>query len=127
MLTFGTGKMWIYPATFPGTSNESSLCVLFETEKCAILITGDRSAFGERSLLRNYDIGQVDVLIAGHHGSKNSTCQELLEAVQPTYVCISAGADNPYGHPAPQTLERLARFGCQVYRTDTMGTIIIRR
>lgn len=117
----------IFAPTFPGNSNERSLCVLFDTENCDILITGDRSAFGERSLLRNTDIGQVDVLIAGHHGSKNSTCEELLEVVQPEIVCISAGKDNPYGHPAQQTLERLTQFGCKIYRTDQLGTITIRR
>ena len=126
-LTVGNACLRIFAPTFPGDSNESSLCVLFDTEKCDILITGDRSAFGERSLLRHAELGQVDVLIAGHHGSKNSTCAELLEAIRPEIVCISAGKDNAYGHPAPETLERLARFGCRVYRTDQLGTITIRR
>lgn len=126
-IRLGSAVLRIYAPTYPTDSNESSLCVLFDTEKCDILITGDRSAFGERSLLRNADIDQVDVLIAGHHGSKNSTCEQLLETVQPEIVCISAGKDNPYGHPAEETLERLARFGCKVYRTDRLGTITIRR
>ncbi len=126
-LTFGDAVLRIYAPRFPGDSNESSLCVLFDTEKCDILITGDRSGFGERSLLRNSDIGRVDVLVAGHHGSKYSTCEELREAVQPEIVCISAGRDNSYGHPADETLDRLAKFGCQVYRTDKSGTITIRR
>ena len=126
-LTLGSARMVIFAPDFPGNSNEKSLCVLFDTEKCDILITGDRSGFGERSLLRNGNVGQVDVLIAGHHGSKHSTCEALLEAVRPEIVCISAGRDNPYGHPAPETLERLARFGCRVYRTDQVGTITIRR
>lgn len=127
VLTFETGKLEIFAPAFPGDGNECSLCVLLDTEKCDILITGDRSDFGERSLLQNADIGRVDVLVAGHHGSKNSTSSALLEAVQPQIVCISAGADNPYGHPAAETLERLAQFGCRVYRTDQLGTIIIRR
>lgn len=126
-MTFGDATLTIYPPTFPGDSNETSLCVLFETENCDILITGDRSGFGERSLLRNARIGDVDVLIAGHHGSKYATCEELLEAVQPEIVCISAGRDNSYGHPAQETLDRLSQFGCSVYRTDQLGTITIRR
>ena len=104
-----------------------SLCVLFDTEKCDILVTGDRNAFGERSLLRHADIPNVDVLIAGHHGSKYSSCQELLEATRPQIVCISVGADNPYGHPAQEVLDRFSGFGCTVYRTDQQGTITIRR
>lgn len=126
-LTFGSGKIRIYSPKYGGDSNESSLCVLFDTEKCDILITGDRDGFGERSLLRNADIPQVDILVAGHHGSKNATCQELLTAVRPEIVCISAGRDNPFGHPAPETLARLEENGCTVYRTDADGEIVIRR
>ena len=82
---------------------------------------------GERMLLRDSAIRDVDVLIAGHHGSKYSTCEELLQAVRPEIVCISVGANNSYGHPAPETLERLREFGCTVYRTDQNGDILIRR
>lgn len=126
-IAFGSGRIRIYPAKYPGSSNEMSLCVLFDTQKCDILITGDRNGFGERSLLRNGDIPKVDILVAGHHGSKNSTCQELLSAVQPEIVCISVGRDNAYGHPDPELLTRLEENGCQVCRTDLSGDIVIRR
>lgn len=127
VLTYGGTTLRIFASDSAGTGNENSLCVLFDTENCDILITGDRNAFGERMLLRSGKIPEVDVLVAGHHGSKNSTCEELLAAVRPQTVCISAGRDNPYGHPAAQTLQRLETFGCAVYRTDRDGTIIIRR
>ena len=120
-------KIEVYPPTFPGNSNEMSLCILFDTEKCDILITGDRDGFGERALLRNANIPDVDILVAGHHGSKNSTCEELLLAVRPEIVCISAGRENSYGHPAPELLHRLQNYGCTVYRTDELGTFTIRR
>ncbi|MDD5864812.1 MAG: DNA internalization-related competence protein ComEC/Rec2 [Firmicutes bacterium] len=126
-LRFGTAALNIYVPTFPGSGNETSLCLLFDTENCDILITGDRSAFGERMLLRREKLPEVDVLIAGHHGSKNATSEQLLQCVRPEIVCISVGENNPYGHPAEQTLTRLAEFGCQVYRTDENGTICIRR
>ena len=126
-ITDGSGKISIFAPVFHGEENEMSLCVLFDTEKCDILVTGDRNAFGERSLLRHADIPNVDVLIAGHHGSKYSSCQELLEATRPQIVCISVGADNSYGHPAQEVLDRLSSFGCTVYRTDQQGTITIRR
>ena len=126
-LAFADTRIRILTPTYPGNANENSLCILFDGEKCAILITGDRNAFGERLLLRQRSLPKVDVLIAGHHGAANATCQELLDAVQPDIVCISAGKDNPYGHPNPDTLSRLAAQGCQVYRTDQNGTIIIRR
>ena len=127
ILTYGKTNLHIFAADSHGSENENSLCVLFDTENCDILITGDRSAYGERMLLHAGKIPEVDVLIAGHHGSKNSTCEDLLAAAQPQTVCISAGRDNLYGHPAAETLQRLENFGCTVYRTDRDGTITIRR
>lgn len=125
-LSFGNVKISVYGPIFPGESNENSLCVLFSTENCDILVTGDRSALGERSLLRRVELPQVDVLIAGHHGAKDSTCQELLEAVRPEVVIISVG-DNRYGHPAPETLERIRAYTFEIYRTDLDGTVVFRR
>lgn len=117
----------VFPAEYPGNSNEKSLCILFDTEKYDILITGDRDGFGERMLLRYHNIPDVGVLIAGHHGAESSGCVELLEAVKPEMVCISAGEGNIYGHPHEKLLERLREYGCLVYRTDQNGTILIRR
>lgn len=127
VISWGSSALHIYASNFHGSSNQKSLCVLFDTKKCDILITGDRNGFGERQLLRSVQIPDVDVLIAGHHGSANSTCEELLSAVQPEIVCISVGEDNPYGHPSSELLQRLSSFGCTVYRTDKSGTITIRR
>ena len=117
MLTSGSSKM----------DNENSMCVLFDSEECVILITGDRGRSGEKELLQKYTLSDVDILIAGHHGSKNSTTEELLRAVRPELVIISAGKNNRYGHPAQALLERLSEFGCTVYRTDLQGSILIRR
>lgn len=126
-LSAGDMEIHIFSSKIPANDNENSLCILFDTKSCDILVTGDRDGFGERLLLRNAALPDVDVLIAGHHGSGNSTCEELLAAVTPEIVCISAGKDNLFGHPAPELLERLASFGCTVYRTDLHGDIIIRR
>ena len=126
-LSWETGNARIFAANFPGNSNEMSLCILFDTEKCDILITGDRNGFGERTLMRYHTLPEVDILVAGHHGAGGSTCEELLDAVRPEMVCISVGEDNPYGHPAPKLLQRLEERGCSVYRTDQQGTILIRR
>ena len=126
-LSYGTTKMTIFPPILPDHGNESSLCVLFQPENYDILLTGDRSALGERLLLAETELPRLELLIAGHHGSGSSTCEELLEATRPETVIISAGRDNPYGHPAPEVLARLARYGCDIFRTDLQGTIIYRR
>ena len=125
-LSYGSTQISIFAPMVPDSDNESSLAVLFEQENCDILITGDRSAFGERLLLRNGLVPEVDVLVAGHHGSANSTCDELLDALNPKIVAISVG-DNSYGHPADSVLDRLQNRGCIVYRTDIHGNIILRR
>ena len=126
-ITFGDAKLTVFGPIYSGSSNENSLCVLFERENCAILVTGDRSGFGERMLLRHTCLTDVDVLIAGHHGAKTSTSEALLQAVTPETVFISVGENNIYGHPDEALLERLREFGCSVYRTDVLGTIIYRR
>lgn len=126
VISWGNTKITIYGPNFYEDSNENCLCILLQTQNCDILITGDRSDFGERMLIRNADLPDVDVLIAGHHGSGNSTSEDLLNAVTPETVIISVG-ENAYGHPAKSLLQRLEKYGCSVFRTDLHGTIIYRR
>ena len=66
---------------------------------------------------------QSDVLKIGHHGSKNSTTPDFLAAVMPGLAIISAGEENPYGHPSPQLLDRLQQAGVPMLRTDIDGAI----
>lgn len=123
----GNNRLFVFVPDLSETDNESSLCVLFDTEKCDILVTGDQTRRGEQRLLASHSIPKVDVLIAGHHGSDSSTGEDLLNAVSPDIVCISVGKNNSYGHPGAQTMQRLKLYGCTVYRTDKNGTITIRR
>ena len=125
-ISYGNTKLSIFPSAVPDSDNDGSLAVLFQRDNCDILITGDRSGFGERILLKTAQIPELDILVAGHHGSKNSTCEELLAATKPAIVAISVG-ENSYGHPAPELLDRLEKYGCIVYRTDLHGNLIFRR
>lgn len=125
-ISISEANIHIYSAGEGNSDNESSLCVLFQPENCDILITGDRNAKGERALLAQTKLPDLEILVAGHHGSKSSTSLELLAATAPDIVVVSAGKNNTYGHPAQEVLDRLALFGCHVYRTDTLGTIIFR-
>lgn len=126
IITENEDNLTIIPAEQGLDSNESSLCVLFQPENCDILITGDRSFDGEKELMEQIDLPDLEILVAGHHGSKTSTSLELLNKTRPEIVIISVGADNRYGHPTWETLERLDMFGCAVYRTDLKGTITFR-
>ena len=125
-ISFGDAEIQIFPAKDAGSGNDSCASVLFTREKCDTLITGDLSAKAERQLLADYDLPDLEVLIVGHHGSKYSTCAELLEATAPDVAIISVGAENSYGHPTQEVLQRLNAAGCAVYRTDLHGTITYR-
>ncbi|MBQ8797775.1 MAG: DNA internalization-related competence protein ComEC/Rec2 [Oscillospiraceae bacterium] len=106
------------------TENENSLCVLFQAENYDILITGDRGVIGEKALLASFELPQLELLVAGHHGASDATNFELLSKTMPAGVVISSG--DRYGHPTEEVLQRLKAFGCKVWRTDQDGTIIFR-
>ena len=126
-ISFAGGNLQIFGPIAFNLGNESSLCVLFQTENCDILITGDRGELGEMLLLREHTLPKLEVLVAGHHGSAGSTSERLLEATKPELVIISLAENNVYGHPSQTLLDRLAEVGCAVYRTDQNGTILYRR
>ena len=106
--------------------NERCLMTLLHAGTLDVLVTADASQAAERSLAGRKDLSGADVLIAGHHGSKNACCDELLRSVGGRTAVISVGW-NRYGHPAEETLERLAANGYTVFRTDRDGTIEIRQ
>jgi len=126
VLSFGSCKLTIFAPDSYNSGNESSMCILFETESCDILITGDRGTKGEQMLLKRHELPDLEILVAGHHGAADSVSEELLNATKPEYVAISVGEYNRYGHPSQEVLERLEAYGCRVYRTDRDGSIVFR-
>ena len=123
-VSLGGIDLVLYPPVGYGDENERGLAVLCNGDISA-LITGDMNASGERGLLRFASIPDVDVLVVGHHGSKNSTSEELLSALKPELAIIPVGY-NSYGHPSADTLERLGEYSVVVYRTDEMGHVTVR-
>lgn len=121
-LDFGRGTLRIFPPLGDAGDNQRGLAVLASAGENDFLITGDMDGATEAKLLAGCDLPDVEGLMAGHHGSKYASSQALLEALKPETACISVGP-NSYGHPAEETLLRLARQGCDIYRTDLHGTI----
>ena len=105
--------------------NEHGLLVRGDRDDFEFLVTGDAGAEVERLLCAETDLGDMELLVVGHHGSRYSTCDELLEDITPEIAFISVGANNGYGHPTPDVLNRLAAHGVTVYRTDEDGTIAL--
>lgn len=124
-LTLGQADIQIYRPMGDGGGNEEGLSLLASTDTFDALLTGDMNTVLEERLVKYGALPDVDVLIAGHHGSKYASSERLLEAVRPEYAVLSVGY-NSYGHPAPETLARLEAAGCAIYRTDWMGTITFR-
>ena len=112
-------------ATSDLARNNDSLVVRLRYGDRTILLPGDAEKQVEYSILSTPGITglHADVLKVGHHGSKNSTIPEFLSAVNPQVAIVSAGEQNPYGHPSPELLERLTKNGVRVLRTDKDGAI----
>lgn len=125
MLNFGSGTLYLYAPEDANVKNASLSALMSDTEY-DILITGDMDAAGELTLLATRELPDLEVLVAGHHGSAYSTCQAFLRETAPDTVIISVG-ENSYGHPAQEVLDRIAAIGAAVYRTDLDGTITITR
>ena len=114
----------------PGFSNYQNLnnysVVLHMTYgEYSFMFTGDAEGLLEREILRSGLDFQADFLQIGHHGSRTSTTEAFLAAVEPKVAFISVGKGNSYGHPHPSVLERLEDYGVRVYRTDRHGDIVV--
>jgi competence protein ComEC len=109
----------------PAPKNNDSLVLRLKYGERSIMLPGDAEKQAENSILSDNSEAalRADVLKVGHHGSKNSTMPGFLAAVHPRVAVISAGEDNPYGHPNPELLERLETAGVLILRTDTDGAV----
>jgi len=106
------------------TNNTSVVAKLIFGEN-SFLFTGDAYKSVERELMKQRIEIDVDVLKIGHHGSKTSSAEEFIKEVSPEVVVISSSQDNSYGHPHPEVLETLEKYGINILRTDIQGDIKI--
>ena len=106
-------------------ANNYSIVIKLEYGNNSFLLTGDAEDVSEKEMLSNGLDLKADVLKAGHHGSKSSSTDAFLNAVNPKYAVISVGKDNDYGHPNKETLQKFSSRGIKVYRTDESGTIVV--
>ena len=123
-VALGEAALTIYGPLGTGGGNEEGLSILCTAGEFDALITGDMNSAVEHRLVKYGNLPDIELLVAGHHGSKYSTSEELLLETKPETAVISTGY-NTYGHPAPETLERLAAAGCDIYRTDWSGTVTV--
>lgn len=119
----GDSLQVLYPSRTGDGGNNDSLVLYGKLLDKTFLFTGDLEEAGEKEITFNYPNLQVDVLKAGHHGSKGSSSSEFLSHISPKVALISAGQNNRYHHPHQETLERFENVDSRVYRTDQQGAI----
>ncbi len=127
VFSMGDAKATLFAPISQESANEESMALLYSQGTYDVLMTGDMGQATEKILTYQKEIPDLEVLIAGHHGSKHSTGESLLNRTNPETVLISVGAENNYGHPDPTVLTRLATRDIAVYRTDLLGNITLRR
>lgn len=115
----------LYPPVGLSGENELGISALFSLGDFDMLAVGDMNGVTESIFTDVFTLPDIELLIVGHHGSKYSSSSTFLDALKPETAFISVG-ENYYGHPAPETLERLAQRDIAIYRTDLMGTITLR-
>jgi competence protein ComEC len=108
----------------PGiTSNEGSEVVLTQGS-FGVLIPGDAPVSTEWTWAEDPILRETQVLILGHHGSRTSTSEFLLEKLPRLKVAIASARQHKYGHPHPEILSRLQKRKTPVLKTEDWGTII---
>jgi competence protein ComEC len=105
--------------------NLNSVAMRLQIGESSFLLMGDAEIETEDSILQSGLVVSSDVLKVGHHGSNTATSDAFLTAVSPSIAVISAGIDNPYGHPHQETLDKLFANQITVYGTYQSGTIAI--
>lgn len=105
--------------------NEEAMVMELSFGEFQMLFTGDIGADTEKKLLASGILKDVDCLKVGHHGSRYSTTEAFLEKIKPEVAIISCSSTNTYGHPSPETIERLEAAGSQVEYTMESGAITV--
>jgi len=102
--------------------NDTSIVANLVFKDHSILFTGDISEKIEKKLIQESKLEKEDILKVAHHGSKTSTSEDFLEKIFPSIAVIQVG-ENKYGHPHPEVLARLKKFGIEILITKELGDI----
>lgn len=123
---FRARVMWPFESV-DGEGNEDSLVLLLsyvqEGKSLRMLLTGDAELDQERKFAQ--EVGDIDVLKLGHHGSKVSVDGELLDVLRPELSIASAGEGNRYGHPSDACVDAVREAGGAFACTIEHGDITI--
>ncbi|WP_409526080.1 DNA internalization-related competence protein ComEC/Rec2 [Nitrincola sp. MINF-07-Sa-05] len=117
---------YLTPPPRPEWSRNEQSCVLeVRSGTCSLFLPGDAGLPAEFGLVRTGLLQPVTWLVAGHHGSRSSSSQVLIEHLQPEHVIYAAGYNNRFGHPHEEVTTRFERAGVKAMNTATDGAIVL--
>lgn len=122
----GATMKFIQPSVDYSDNNDDSVVTYLEYKDVNFMFTGDIEAEAEKDMVAQNLVIDVDFMSVPHHGSKGSSTEAFLAKAKPEYAIVSVGADNSYGHPSADALNRYNAIGSKVYRTDQLGDIVIK-
>ncbi|EFK32729.1 DNA internalization competence protein ComEC/Rec2-like protein [Lactobacillus delbrueckii subsp. bulgaricus PB2003/044-T3-4] len=113
----------LHPEVAGKGENKDSLSLTCRLAGKSWAFTGDLDQAGEEAIIKKFPDLKIDYFKLGHHGSDTSSSTVFLRAIQPKLVFISAGRNNRYHHPKPETLAKLHQLGIPYLNTQTEGMI----
>ena len=114
----GASVTVLHASNYAQEENDRSLAVKIKYGNNSIVITGDCESSAEYSMLYSGQDISANVLVAGHHGSSSSNSYSFVNKVHPSYVFISCGKYNSYGHPTQSALSNFGSVGAQIFRSE---------
>ena len=118
---------FLWPNTRPESNsglNHTSLVTLIESEETALLIMGDADAAAEKIIMETQTLPDIDVLVAGHHGSKHANSESWMKQIRPQISVVSVNKNNIRHYPSAKTLDILARYSNRVFVTAQEGEFV---
>jgi competence protein ComEC len=105
------------------STNDNSVVLALSFKRFSALLTGDLEKSGEAELLSQPGDLRSLLLKVAHHGSRTGTSSAFLDVIQPRWAVLSAGRNNPFGHPSPEVEQRLAQHETRTYQTQHEGAL----
>ncbi len=105
--------------------NDNSIALLLTYGSARVLLAGDASTKEEEYMASGRYTGPLSLLKVTHHGSATSSTPIFLNRFPPKVAVVQVGADNSYGHPTPEAMDRLRRSGAKIFRNDENGDVIV--
>lgn len=128
IINFGEAEIEVFNPEYDenpqaDSDNDRSLVLRVNYGKRNFLLTGDIEKEAENEILKTWEFLQSDVVKVAHHGSKTSSAQNFINAVQAKIAVIPVGKESPFGHPKPEIVERWKAANVKVLTTGENGTI----